>query len=74
MQKGTWLLLIIQTTIIIITTLLPVQQITRAEFGANAPITTNLRDCSAGWYITGYFTPVEGDYPSLQKKNINVQG
>jgi len=33
-----------------------------------------LRDCSSGWNITGYFIPVEGDYSSLQKKIINVQG
>ena len=34
----------------------------------------NLRNCSSGWNITGYFTPVEGDYLSPQKKIINVQG
>jgi peptidoglycan/xylan/chitin deacetylase (PgdA/CDA1 family) len=74
LQAGTRFLLIILTTIIVITTLLPVQQITRAESGAFGPISNKLRDCSSGWYITGYFTPVEGDYPSLQKKNIDVQG
>jgi hypothetical protein len=72
LQAGTRFLLIIQTTIIVITTLLPVQQITRAESGAYGPVTNNLRDFSSGGYITGYFTPVEGDYPRLQKKNIDV--
>ena len=37
-------------------------------------VTNNLRDCSSGWYITGYFTPVEGDYSSPQKKIVDVQG
>jgi 3D (Asp-Asp-Asp) domain-containing protein len=34
----------------------------------------NLLNCSSGWDIMGYFTPVEKDYFSPQKKIIDVQG
>jgi 3D (Asp-Asp-Asp) domain-containing protein len=29
--------------------------------------------CSSQWFVTGYFTPVEEDYPQLEKIKINVE-
>jgi 3D (Asp-Asp-Asp) domain-containing protein len=29
--------------------------------------------CSSQWYVTGYFTPVEEDYPQTNKIKINVE-
>ena len=37
----------------------------------NAAITTN---CSDGWRITGYFTPIETDYTSPQTTEVDVVG
>ena len=31
-------------------------------------------NCSNGWYITGYFLPVESDYSNKKVKTIHVQG
>ncbi len=32
------------------------------------------QQCSEGWKITGYFTPVEADYPKDVTKEITVRG
>jgi peptidoglycan/xylan/chitin deacetylase (PgdA/CDA1 family)/3D (Asp-Asp-Asp) domain-containing protein len=45
-----------------------------ATFDSNALTNYNLANCSTDWYITGYFTPVERDYASIQNKIIYVQG
>lgn len=29
--------------------------------------------CSSAWYVTGYFTPVESDYPQSDKTKINIE-
>jgi 3D (Asp-Asp-Asp) domain-containing protein len=31
-------------------------------------------NCSDGWRITGYFTPVETDYPSTETREIDIKG
>jgi 3D (Asp-Asp-Asp) domain-containing protein len=31
-------------------------------------------DCSDGWRITGYFTPIEKDYDSAEMREIEVEG
>src|SRR6478672_6775148 len=30
-------------------------------------------DCSDGWRITGYFTPIETDYDSLETREIEIK-
>ena len=32
------------------------------------------QQCSEGWKITGYFTPVEADYPKDETKEVTVRG
>ena len=29
--------------------------------------------CTSQWYVTGYFTPVEADYPQTRKTKINIE-
>lgn len=42
--------------------------------GADVDSVDGAWSCSSGWRITGYFTPVEADYPEVEVKSINVDG
>jgi 3D (Asp-Asp-Asp) domain-containing protein len=41
------------------------------EFGVSAPSTPN---CSDGWRITGYYTPIETEFDSTETREIDVNG
>ncbi len=34
---------------------------------------THDESCSSQWYVTGYYTPIEEDYPQTNKIKINVE-
>src|SRR4051812_43569785 len=43
----------------------------------NSPVKVNEFDgyeCSDGWRITGYFTPIETDYNSAETREIKISG
>ncbi|MEP6904087.1 MAG: 3D domain-containing protein [Actinomycetota bacterium] len=42
------------------------------DFGQNNSAQTKNADCSDGWRITGYFTPLESDYNSPERHEIEI--
>ncbi len=47
---------------------------TREVKPIDAPPNVSVRDCSDGWRITGYYTPVETDYTSGPTREIEIRG
>ena len=41
---------------------------------AERPIFTEKEDCSDGWRITGYYTPIETDFTGTETREIAIQG
>lgn len=39
----------------------------------NKSVSNNAFDCSEGWRITGYFTPIETDYASTETREIEIK-
>jgi peptidoglycan/xylan/chitin deacetylase (PgdA/CDA1 family)/3D (Asp-Asp-Asp) domain-containing protein len=62
--------------IIITMIVLSLQSLGQPNFRADALMynNNNIHNCTNGWNITGYFTPIERDYVSLKKEIISVQG
>ena len=46
----------------------------RKPRAAERPIFTEKEDCSDGWRITGYYTPVETDFTGTETREIEIQG
>ncbi|MGC2237683.1 MAG: hypothetical protein WA584_16085, partial [Pyrinomonadaceae bacterium] len=50
---------------------------TKTYFLENTPVKENEfinYECSDGWRITGYFTPIETDYDSAKMREIEIAG
>ena len=59
--------------VIILVTGLGIAVMPKSKAELNVPPADEMH-CSEGWRITGYFTPVEGDYNSGQTTEVDVRG
>ena len=45
-----------------------------SQFHSSNSYAAHEEACSAQWQVTGYFTPVEKDYPQTERTSIKVEG